>query len=376
VHLFSSILAPSCSAAGGQAVTFRFLLLMPKVLAAGMKRGVKKTVLKEKKPPRMTPDEKRLAREMHFDRKVPPAQVAKAIGRDLSCVCRLLAQKHAPAPIGRPKALSTKEVDNLVSLLEQMVDEADSTYEVTLVMLMKRSQVKACDRVVADALHERGYRFRDLREKPILTPANIKERHAWSKKYKDKSESWWQKNVDVHLDNHMFKCATTVSGRRLLAKRKVRGVYRKRGKSLRPGHVKPSAKLHLPTGAKGILKTGGVGGGRVLVWHTVQGRWGGDEAQHVYTKVVAPALKKRYPKKTSFCVLEDNDPTGNNSGKGIAAKQESKLKVLKIPKHSPDLIESMSSITLCGPRSSGACGSRRRRCRTARRRPGRSLRPA
>ena len=50
-----------------------------------------------KKPPRMTPDEKRLAREMHFDRHEKPAAIARVLGRDLSCICRLLAQI-----VGRP----------------------------------------------------------------------------------------------------------------------------------------------------------------------------------------------------------------------------------------------------------------------------------
>jgi hypothetical protein len=141
----------------------------------------------------------------------------------------------------------------------------------------------------------------------------------------------------VHLDNHHFKCATTVRGRSLLAKRRVRGVYRKRGRSLRPGHAKPNPKLKQSTGVKGILKAGGVGGGRVLVWHTVDARRGGDEAENLYENVVTPALRQRHPHKTSFCILEDNDPTGNNSSKGRAAKSKCKLHVFHIPKRSPDL---------------------------------------
>jgi hypothetical protein len=33
----------------------------------------------------------------------------------LSCVCRLLAQTEAPAPVGRPKTLSDAQVDALTS---------------------------------------------------------------------------------------------------------------------------------------------------------------------------------------------------------------------------------------------------------------------
>ena len=101
----------------------------------GKAMKVKKSGLKQKKPPRMAQDEKRLAREMHFDRGIPRTDVAKALGRDLSCVCRLLAQTKAPAPIGRPKALTTEQIDKLAALLEDMVDEADALYEVSLAML-------------------------------------------------------------------------------------------------------------------------------------------------------------------------------------------------------------------------------------------------
>ena len=290
-----------------------------------------------KQPARMTVDEKRIAREMHFNQKMARTDVAKALGRDLSCISRLLAQKKAPKPMGRPRVLTKTQVDALVALLEKMVDDAEAEKEVTLEMLMRRSRTKASARTVADRLHERGYRFRDLRAKPILTPDDVAERYAFAEKYKNKSKTWWSKTIHLHADNKMFKVATTAKGRKLLAKRTVRGVYRKKGKSLRPGHVKPSKGLKVNTGAKGILKTGGVGGGKVLVWHTIDGQWGGKAAAEMYTDVMAKALKKRYRGRSSFLLLEDNDPTGNLSKAGIKAKAAAKIKVFSIPRRSPDL---------------------------------------
>lgn len=285
----------------------------------------------------MTRDEKSLARRMHFDQEMSPTMVAEALGRSLSTVCRLLAQKKAPKPIGRPPALTEAKIDRIVKLLETMVDEAEGNHEVNMAMLMRRGRLKVCAKVVAKALHARGYRFRDMRQKPILTPADIKERYAWAKQYRGKTAAWWLKTVHVHLDNHMFKVATTAAGRKLLAKRAVRGVYRQKGKSLRPGHVKPNQKQHLSLGVKGILKAGGVGDGKVLVWHTIDGAWSGDQAAALYANVVHPALKGQYPGKRKFCILEDNDPTGNRSNKGVRAKQAANLDVLHIPKRSPDL---------------------------------------
>ncbi len=58
------------------------------------------------------------------------------------------------------------------------MDEAEANYEVTLDMLMKRSWAKVCSKVVANAFHERGFWFRDLRHKPILLPEDAKARYG------------------------------------------------------------------------------------------------------------------------------------------------------------------------------------------------------
>ena len=81
--------------------------------------------------PRMSAEEKRLAREMHFDQGMSRTDVAEALNRNLGTICRQLAMHKALKPIGRPKALTETKVDSLVALLEKMVDEAGSRYEVT-----------------------------------------------------------------------------------------------------------------------------------------------------------------------------------------------------------------------------------------------------
>ena len=176
------------------------------------------------KPPRMSPDEKRLVREMHFDRFIKPADIARTIGRDLSCVARLLKQTKAPNPVGRPAALSEAQVDKAVKEVDLMVDKADACSEVTVAMLLRRCRFKCCERVLSNALHSRGYYFHTLRKKMILTPDDVAARFAWAAKYKNKTRGWWLKTVHVHLDNHHFKVATTGAGRKLLAKRVTRGV--------------------------------------------------------------------------------------------------------------------------------------------------------
>ena len=57
------------------------------------------------------------------------------------------------------------------------------------------------------------------------------------------------------------------------------------------------------------------------MWHVIDGNWCGKEAEHLYSNVVAPALKKQCPSKTKFTILEDNDPTGNQCRLGLRAKK-------------------------------------------------------
>ena len=243
-----------------------------------------------KQTPRMSADEVRLVREMVFNQGKTPSEVAKIVNRDLSVVCRQLT-KTRPTKMGRPPALSTKQIGKLVDTVESMVNAADANYEVTLAMVLRRSRLKVSERTAARALHMEGYRFRKLRSKMILTPGDITARYEWSKIYRRMPRFWWLRCVHIHLDNHHFKHATTAQGRKLLAKRSVRGAYRKAKKNLTSAHVKPNPKLRTNLGSKGILKCGGIGGSKVLVWRTVEGRWNGEQAAKMYTQIILPALQ-------------------------------------------------------------------------------------
>lgn len=304
-----------------------------------VKKIKKKVKSNGEKPPRMSEEEKRIVRSMVFDMKMKQSDVAATVGRDKSSISRLMAQ-NKPTQQGRPQLLTEAQKDKLEELAKSMVRAADANYEVTLAMIHRRSRFKCSERTIARALHGRGYRFFKLYEKMILTPDDIKARWAWAKKYIGKSKAWWLNKVLVHLDNHHFKRASMGKGRKLLAKRRVQRVLRKKRATktrIESCYVKPSAKLRTGGGVKGVLKLGGVGGGKVLVWETIDGTWNGEKAAEMYTDVIKPALKKRYPTKTRFTILEDNDPTGNLSKKAIAAKAAAKLDVLEIPKRSPDL---------------------------------------
>ena len=57
----------------------------------------------------------------------------------------------------------------------------------------------------------------------------------------------------------------------------------------------------------------------------------------MYEGPIFKALKRQYPRRTSWNVLEDNDPAGFKASKGIQAKAAVGIKVFPIPRRSPDL---------------------------------------
>ena len=115
------------------------------------------------------------------------------------------------------------------------------------------------------------------------------------------------------------------------------GAYRKPGKGLCVGYVKPKeGSLRHNTGAKGVVLHVGVGNGKVVTVHEVRGRWNGEAARTFYHSLQR-SLAKKWPRQRAYTVLEDNDPTGYKSAKGMEAKRNAKISVLEIPKRSPDL---------------------------------------
>lgn len=95
---------------------------------------------------RVSADEKRRVLEMRFERELLPATVAKILGRELSCISRLVAQTEEPNPVGCPMELTGAMVDKVVAELESMIDMAAANYEVTLPTLMKRCRLKVTER--------------------------------------------------------------------------------------------------------------------------------------------------------------------------------------------------------------------------------------
>ena len=187
---------------------------------------------------KLSADEIRLANTW-YDRDVPPSEIAKRLGRSKSTLTRLLVKRAARHSQGRRPALTQAQIDFLARRLDELIRRSQNRYTVTVAMLKRSTRVKAGERTILKALHERNLFFRKLREKPVLTAADIEERYAFAAKYRHKSVQWWLRTIHASIDGNYFKVYLTGELRKQAAQHQTYGSYRSPGQGLDGAYVKP-----------------------------------------------------------------------------------------------------------------------------------------
>ena len=255
--------------------------------------------------------------EQWTDEGIAPTEIAERLERDLSTIARQVTrlemsdrERAKLRPVGQPKSLSPKDIDRLVLKTQLMTKASDARHQVTANMIKRAAGLTCSDKTVIEALHERNIWFRPLREKPVRTDDDVKDRFAFGKKYAPKSVKFW--HDIVYIDNKMFTLYLTPRTRAYASKRVARGSFRTKGGGLAKGHVKPKKNLKYNTGARSVQVTVAISAKKVVIFHIVRGNWNATKAAIMYTKL-ASTLKKGNPRKRHFTVLEDNDPTGYKS---------------------------------------------------------------
>ena len=273
----------------------------------------------------LSSEEIRLIKDWYVNEEKAPSEIAFLLKRDKSTITRFLKSLNGSKKRrrrGRHAALTTAQVDKLEKKLADMIKQANGRKEITLAALKKRARCKASEVTIRRALHARDIYFYAMRWKPLLTKEDVEGRYAFGKKFGKKPSDWWKKNVQMKIDVKFFPIYLHGRARAHAAQTGCRGVYRKYGEGLSVGYYKPNPKMKYNTGAKGIHVLAGVGNGKVLLWEHIQGNWNAKEAERIYRGPMLAALKKEYPTLHRFKVLEDNDPTGFRSKRGMQAKED------------------------------------------------------
>ena len=275
-------------------------------------------------------------------------QIAKLLGRSTDTVTKHTSLAYTKTikknlkPKGKPPAyVRTEEgYSAMKKIYDQLLRESKGKSEVSPEMVKMRMGLSCATKTISRAFWDHGVYFRPLYEKPDLSKEDKTARKEWGDANKHRSPAQWNKHIHADLDNKTFPVFINGKGRDLAARRTVRGAYRTRRRVFTAGYVKPKdpKALKQNTGAKSVMVSCALGAGKVLMWHYVEGRWNADAAEKMYKGPLRAALQKAYPDvRGPWRVLEDNDPTGYKSKRGLAAKAEVGIQTLDLPRRSPDL---------------------------------------
>ena len=296
-----------------------------------------------KKFNRVPKQEHELMRTLH-DEGLGLGKIATRLHRSKDTVSQhvfgRLPRGGAPT-MGQPQKIDQKLFTRLLAKYDSMLSKASRSggpKEVTVKMFKKAMDLDCSEKTISRAFRRHKVFLRPMYEKPLLTNEDVEERKEFVDEHGHRSGAQWPVYTQGVLDCKVFPVYLNGAARNYASRRTMRGTYRTRKSNMKKKHVKPKASLKYNTGARNVYIACAIGAGRVLMWHEVKGRWNGDAAAKMYAGPLKNSLQKAWPNvRGPWRVLEDNDPTGYKSSKGMAAKKASGIKTLDLPHRSPDL---------------------------------------
>ena len=174
---------------------------------------------------------------------------------------------------------------------------------------------------------------------PVRTEDEEKRRLRQGIKWKKYSKGFWVcrrgRGVHAYIDNKKFLMARTAKQRRRMRQARVRYHLRTAAERTKPGYTVPKkGREHI--GIPSVEITAAVAVDRVIMWRVQRSGWCGAAAAEMY-KDLGKALRRRWgSNKRVFRVVEDGDPKGYQSNKGIAAKAAQGIESMKLPPRSPE----------------------------------------
>ena len=239
---------------------------------------------------------------------------------------------------GRRKKLTSTQAQRLFDKRRALVARARGERYVPLQEVRRAARVPAIDDTTAARyLRAYGVVWRRMREKPPRTEAHEESRKAVCNTWRKRPASFWTDSVDLIIDAKKYALPGNDAAARRLRQQRVQATLRTRGEGLDPGHTRPHPKKHNFNAGGYARILAGICGDRVVLWEEVRGSWSGQRAADMYAGPIKRVLQKHRPGKRSWLIMEDNDPAGFKSRKGIRAKEEHNLTPLSQPPYSPDL---------------------------------------
>ena len=241
---------------------------------------------------------------------------------------------------GRKRKLTHRWVCKMNTTRKGLLARADGCYEVRWKDVLTKSRAPKVHRSTLKRSFDRSgipVQARRPREKPQRTAEHAKARVQHCEKWGAKPPSYYEKTIDMLIDNKSFDVPTTKRGAQHVAKQRVRFHLRTPGEGLQPSCTRPGRKKNRMNVGGTVSVCAGVSNGRIVMWRYLPKAWNAKEAVALYRGPILNALKKHRGVKSSYTILEDNDPAGYICGKAVSEKKMLRVRAIPWPKYSPDL---------------------------------------
>jgi hypothetical protein len=204
-------------------------------------------------------------------------------------------------------------------------------------VLKKKGVKMPCPEVLAKAVRaSTDVRARPGKQRIALFPEHVRKRFTLVKKWIKYPKKFWQKDIHGYIDTKKFVCPRNAKEKKLMRSSKVHHHLRTPTEGKKDMYLLPKGGRNL-TGIPSVEITACVAKDRIIMWHESEKPWNGNQGATMY-KALGAALRKFHGRRASYRVVEDGDPKGFQSNKGIQAKKEQKIRSWKLSPRSPGLM--------------------------------------
>lgn len=251
-------------------------------------------------------------------------------------------KRSLPETRGAKRKLSKKQVRKLNTVRKTLLKKAGSESKVTYNQILRvgRLAKKISRTTLAKNFKAEGFdvAWRPAREGQTLDKKARQERARLCAKWRYLPSNYFTHKVDAILDNKKFQIPTHVAAVSSLKRGQVKGHLRTRAEGTLEQCKKPNTRKNRVNPGGSVTVCAGIIDGSLRLWHYLdKGKWNGSVAAHVYRGPLLKALRRHRGVKARYTILEDNDPSGFKSRKGLAAKREVGIHAIPFPKYSPGL---------------------------------------
>ena len=131
---------------------------------------------------------------------------------------------------GAPPKLTPKAMPRILKAARPLqAKHHPKGQEVTASLITKHAGLQISDRTLHREFAKRNIKFFKLKERPLLTRDDIKDREAWARQRVKRSPKSWATRPHATIDDKRLPMYTHAAGRGHAARRSVRGAYQIKG---------------------------------------------------------------------------------------------------------------------------------------------------